>query len=138
MGSLVTDMATPKIKPINYPWFYHWFEEIEAFRIYMNGQGITTWVANIKIATTNHYTNVASISASEKINIYPNPTADFLNFKSFKKGIYSIGSIEGKPLMQANIEIGLNTLDVSHLVSGSYIIRLITDNTCKSAMLVKK
>lgn len=57
--------------------------------------------------------------------IYPNPnTNGVLSIKSEAHGIYQIQSLQGKIVMQGNIDDGNTEIDIEHLPKGSYLIRV--------------
>lgn len=97
------------------------------------------------------YTNctVSTTSCTLKIDsnlmpdfaIYPNPAGNVLNIESMQKGevrnvtIYNtLGQIV---LVVPNIQ-NSKTIDVSNLVSGNYLIRIVSDKETSYAKLIKK
>ena len=66
--------------------------------------------------------------AISMLKVYPNPAADFVNIDLATAGTYDmvITSIKGDVVMQnaINANAGINTIDVSELASGSYLIKL--------------
>ncbi|WP_040279521.1 FG-GAP-like repeat-containing protein [Psychroserpens damuponensis] len=71
--------------------------------------------------------------------IYPNPTVNELNISStedLQDAIYTIFDINGRRIM--NSKLNQNTIDVSALNTGHYIIRIVSGNKIKSQKFIKK
>lgn len=84
-------------------------------------------------------TDVEELSALEKTRIYPNPFNNFLDIELYNssKSIIEIFSADGR-LVQSSIfnEININ-LDVSHLLSGFYFLKIHQDNQNGTFKVVK-
>lgn len=97
----------------------------------LEAQSITTFVTS-KISTTNH-----SLKKSE-ILIFPNPASQFLQFSSIE-GLTSfrIFNIHGQPLIsKTNPET--ETIDISGLNSGMYLVRISQEGSDKTFRFIKK
>jgi len=71
--------------------------------------------------------------------IYPNPTKDELNISStenLQNAIYTIFDINGRRVMNASLT--QNTIDVSALNTGNYILRIVSGNQIKSQKFIKQ
>jgi hypothetical protein len=71
--------------------------------------------------------------------IYPNPTKDELNISSIdslQDAIYTIFDINGRRIM--NSRLSQNTIDVSALNTGNYILRIVSGNSIKSQKFIKQ
>ncbi len=71
--------------------------------------------------------------------LYPNPATDVLNLNTtqgLENAIYTIFSIDGK-LIQNN-RVASNTIDVSALSSGNYILRIVNNGDIKTQKFIKK
>ncbi|MFD2915272.1 FG-GAP-like repeat-containing protein [Psychroserpens luteus] len=71
--------------------------------------------------------------------IYPNPTKDVLKIsstESLQDAIYTIFDINGKRVM--NSKLNQNTIDVSTLNTGNYILRIVSGNSIKSQKFIKQ
>lgn len=71
--------------------------------------------------------------------IYPNPTKDELNISSIdslQDAIYTIFDINGRRVM--NAKLNQNTIDVSALNTGNYILRIVSGNSIKSQKFIKQ
>jgi len=68
------------------------------------------------------YTSVESDKFTEKINIYPNPTSEFLNVDELIKS-FEIVNMYGLVVKSDNLHIG-SKIDVSTLVNGVYILKV--------------
>lgn len=71
--------------------------------------------------------------------IYPNPTKDVLNVSNIENlsgALYTIFDINGKRILNAELET--NTIDVSQLSVGHYVLRIVSGNTIKSQKFIKQ
>lgn len=68
--------------------------------------------------------SVDDISKKELIAIYPNPVSDILNIsmKINKEEKVEIYNMEGRKVLETTINNGKNTINVSHLQTGDYIL----------------
>lgn len=89
---------------------------------------------SICLVTVKDKDSGVAVIENEINSMYPNPCQDILNISAAKAGSLEIYSIEGKLVFVANVEAGQNKIDVSHLTTGLYIVRL--DNA--TAKLIKK
>jgi transglutaminase/protease-like cytokinesis protein 3 len=65
--------------------------------------------------------------AMKQIEIFPNPSGDYINIQlpeALKRSKVTILNIQGKTIITNNIDNEQNQLDVSHLPSGVYIVRI--------------
>jgi hypothetical protein len=80
----------------------------------------------------------------EELSIYPNPVADMLNinteFNSGKLGRYSIYSMRGERVWAQTLTGGqtLNTIDVSDLAKGQYVLECIADGKRQTQRFIKR
>ena len=112
------------------------------------GVGATTWTTftalgldqkNLSFTVHGRESTVGIVEMEEaKISVYPNPTADFINvdFADLQVKQINIYSIQGT-LMFAQVN-PQNSIDVSMLAAGNYIIELITNEGIASQQFVKK
>ncbi|MEZ4793658.1 MAG: FG-GAP-like repeat-containing protein [Gelidibacter sp.] len=71
--------------------------------------------------------------------LYPNPTKSVLNLNTLENlsdTIYSVFDMNGKRVL--NSKLNSNTIDVSALSSGNYILRLMSGNSIKSQKFIKQ
>jgi hypothetical protein len=69
---------------------------------------------------------VDDASKKEIITIYPNPVSDVLNIsmKITKEEKVEIYNMEGRKIMETTIGKGKNSINVSHLQIGDYILKI--------------
>jgi len=71
--------------------------------------------------------------------LYPNPTSDILNLSltnGFENTVYTVFDATGKRVLNAKLQG--NSLDVSSLQVGNYILRILQDGTIKTQRFIKK
>lgn len=77
--------------------------------------------------------------AINELKVYPNPVRDILNF-SFDKEItaVSIYNLLGQEVVTKNINTNEDSIDVSHLASGTYLIKVISGVGVKTLKIIKE
>ncbi len=93
-------------------------EKNDILLIKVDSNGIATWTKNIKISTAN-------------INIFPNPTTDYVNIEvkgSQQIKELSIIDINGKQVLKKQINTTHTRLDIRRLARGLYIIEGVMKN----------
>lgn len=71
--------------------------------------------------------------------LYPNPTKGLLNLNAdygFENAVYSVFDVTGKRVL--NDRFNSNTIDVSELSSGNYILRVIDNGVIKTQKFIKQ
>lgn len=68
--------------------------------------------------------------------IYPNPVQDVLNItNSDELQSVTIYNLMGQQVLSATTN--LSTIDMSHLTSGAYLVKLSSDNATKTLKVIK-
>jgi len=95
------------------------------------------YVDDINITNDGEMVGINELSLIHDLNIYPNPTSDFLNIivsnESLKDAEISLTNLNGQELLRFN-NIQLNTneafkINCSQLSSGLYIVKIKTENS---------
>ena len=71
--------------------------------------------------------------------IYPNPTTGIININAtygFETAIYTVFDISGKRIL--NGKFSDNSIDVTGLADGNYILRIMNEGQIKSQKFIKK
>lgn len=74
---------------------------------------------------------------SKHFRFYPNPVIDQIQIETSESGILSIYDMKGRLIIERNIDKEL-LLDVSYLISGTYLISLYSLNTNNQSFFIKK
>lgn len=74
----------------------------------------------------------------DAIEIYPNPTSDYLNIKTEDMTLINIYNISGQLIMSLINNDEIMTVDISGLKNGIYIIKGVADDNCKTNYFIKK
>lgn len=72
-----------------------------------------------------------------EVQLFPNPTVDFLNLEGVEQAVYNIISMDGKVQLEGST-IGNTQIDVRSLNAGSYILLLNSGISIQSLNFVKK
>ncbi len=103
---------------------YYW-------RVRANENGnVSLWSA-VWSFTTSTTLNNSAFETSKMVELYPNPTSDFLYLKTNDVSeiiSYSINSMEGKKIMENNFNAE-QPIDVNNLSDGMYLINFVSKNT---------
>lgn len=77
-------------------------------------------------------------SIVDNLIIYPNPTKDLLHLSSMSEldnTVYTVFDLQGKRVL--NAKLTSNTIDVSNLANGHYILRLVNNRSIKTQKFIK-
>ncbi|MBT8288821.1 MAG: T9SS type A sorting domain-containing protein [Flavobacteriaceae bacterium] len=99
---------------------------------------ITNPSINSTLIVTEGETLSLEQSLVQDLIIYPNPTKDVLNLNAtygFENAIYTIFDLNGKRVM--NNRFNSNTIDVSQLSTGNYILRILDNGKINSQKFIK-
>jgi 3'-phosphoadenosine 5'-phosphosulfate sulfotransferase len=114
---------------------------INSVTVYWPG-GTVDIITNPSINETLRITEgeTLSIESTETSDLilYPNPTEKFLNLNSsygFNNAIYSVFDMAGKRVL--NDRFNSNTIDVSELSTGNYILRILDNGIIKTQKFIK-
>ncbi|GEM_PF-1669014 len=93
----------------------------------------------VKFKVVSGSSNLPDISP-EVISIYPNPACTYLNINVENKVVQNsvqITSVDGKRVYAKSLSSGVNTIDVSFLAKGMYMILVKSGNKLTIAKLIK-
>lgn len=76
--------------------------------------------------------------AASRVNLYPNPTTDFLTISLEDDANYTLANIHGQVLEQGRLNPGDNTLDVLQHASGLYFLDIETSNERVVLKIIKQ
>jgi len=89
------------------------------------------WRLDPELLSSNNNENI------DTTIVYPNPVNDFLNIQSLHPNLkFAIFDINGKQIFNGTLIN--NQISVSHLKSGTYIIKLIDDNNVSYKFFIKE
>lgn len=89
----------------------------------------TTTIDNVRTLTFGDvFTAIENTPATSTMRVYPNPTASMLVIEGATgNGTMDVYSINGTLLLSEPIQEGVNTIQVSNLAKGLYILKLPND-----------
>ena len=82
-----------------------------------------------------------SLTSSEdlKLSIYPNPSSNgVLCFEASCNDGLTISDLSGKLIETFELKSGVNTLNLAHLLAGSYIVELHSSNSVKTSLWIRE
>lgn len=104
------------------------------YKAYQNGVYSVAVTSNIGCEASSNPSTVSGITsidgplnALSNIKIYPNPAANVLNVYSGVGAKITVSDIQGRKLKTENIKPGVNTIDISNLTSGIYMVTFETE-----------
>ncbi len=109
-----------------------------AFKYTSTDAASSTWEVDNLFVFGVKTTGIDENSANN-IKIYPNPASGYVNFVSNENGMVTILDVTGKVVYSNSVNSGNNTIDISGLTSGIYLINtVLNDGTKTSAKLMVK
>lgn len=91
--------------------------------------------SEVQVFTVDGNLSVEDLTIST-LKLYPNPASDFVNIDLANAGAYNmvITSLKGDVVMTSTITAnqGINTIDVSELAAGSYLIKMTNEDNAMS------
>jgi len=76
---------------------------------------------------------------SLSVSIYPNPCSDFLSVNGLKqKTVFSIYDLKGRNILSGEVIPGKQSLNVSRLIPGTYIIDFLNNGSPVSRKFIKR
>ncbi len=96
----------------------------------------TDLVLNSDEEEINKQINTSTPQKLIKNNIYPNPTKDILYLNFDKEVEVSLFEISGKRIKTLSLKKGENSLDVSQLDKGIYLLKVEVDNTLETHKII--
>lgn len=103
--------------------------------------GDGTFVEKNSLTSISCYPSVLSKEdfAFNQLKVYPNPVRDILNF-SFDKEIItvSIYNLLGQEVATKSMNTNQDSIDISHLTSGTYLIKVISGVGVKTLKIIKE
>ena len=100
-----------------------------AIRCYLE-DGTNREIQNVRtiLMADSNFTAVDNIEAVSNVKVYPNPTASALIIDgTIGTGTMSIYSLNGALILSQSIHEGVNTINVSNLSNGLYLLKLPND-----------
>ena len=119
---------------------YNYFNNLEAFRIYLYGASENIYVANLKISATSLPTTVTSPHSLIPPSIYPNPSDDYIELRhNAPSSTAQIITLEGKILQTVPLLGKKNaSIFVGNLLPGMYLLSIQSKAGTSISKLIKK
>jgi hypothetical protein len=70
--------------------------------------------------------------------LYPNPSTGRFTIENAQGAMLYVLDITGKLLFTKEIKSDLEVVDITHLVSGLYVLKIVSDTDIKSAKIIKQ
>ena len=125
IGGAVTDDCQGRVdfKVINYGKYYISFNE-----------GLTGSKTSVKVLDLS--SNIEELSYSNTFGVFPNPANDIITIDNNGEAFESVTilSLSGQVILSTGLD---NTIDISELPNGVYIIKLLTKEGTKHSRFVK-
>ena len=100
-------------------------------KAYQNGSSDFIGINNIQLRGTNSTLSIDSITEKPALNIFPNPTTDFITITGLNKTAnYKIYSTLGKEIVRGTVSNN-ETITTQNLKNGLYFLKFEDGNTIK-------
>ena len=95
------------------------------------------------ISQTTQQQQYEAMLGEQKITVYPNPTKgelqiDITNFATGSKGFIYVTDLQGRVIYRNENINSTNILNLSSVVNGEYILKIVMNNTSKEWIIVKE
>ncbi len=106
----------------------------------MFGMNTPAYFCVDNIRSTNPVTTVEEVPAEELFQIYPNPSADWVQIEmdNFNEGLISIFDLQGKLVFRQILNQETQRIDLQQLAKGSYLIEASNQEQRASRLLIKQ
>ncbi|WP_146185097.1 DUF7619 domain-containing protein [Flavobacterium pallidum] len=97
-------------------------------------------VTNTAMTTVAFPLDATDINNSNGFKLYPNPAKNIINISSTTNAIVnavSVYNMLGQEVMKVLPSVGDHSIDVSHLQTGSYIIKVVSEGTNWTSQFIK-
>lgn len=89
---------------------------------------------------SDHFVDDIAIIPTDKVNAYPNPTTDLINFEisnSFQNTTAILYNIQGQKVLEQNLDAG-NQISIKHLDAGLYFYTITQNDLIFSGKIMKE
>ena len=117
------------------------FKDLNAVNIYKNNGRLFYRLKMIDIDRTTTYSKIASVDFDKKytVYVYPNPASNKIHMEGIRNYKYMrITDVTGKIVYEQNVSRGSETINISNLLKGLYIIRLTGNDDQQIVKFLKK
>jgi len=103
------------------------------------GINTPTYICIDNVTTNAVTTNLETVAIEEWVQVFPNPSADFIQLKkrSAEPLTLSLFSLQGQQLLSSQL-VGDQVLDIRSLERGTYLLHLSQGNQQASQLLMKQ
>ena len=107
-----------------------WLDDVRIYNVALNASQVDSLyneiVTNVGNVTNNIYT----------INIYPNPTKEWLKITNTEKGDIHIYNVLGEEVLSTKCNEGNVSINVSNLSEGNYIVKIVSQKNVVVKQLI--
>ena len=104
-------------------------------RIYLTTNGGKSLL--ISVTQTGKPSTSGSVENGDHLSIYPNPAGKELNIESPAGAVLSVYNLFGQKVTEADLETGLNTIDIINFEKGVYVFRIDSDGKILIQKVIK-
>lgn len=93
------------------------------------------------VQLSNSVTSTKEVVAAPTLfEVYPNPTADFLNLKNLSPaaGVVSLYTLDGRAVLREAVQSSNQQIDVKQLTKGTYMVKLETADEVGTQLFIKQ
>lgn len=113
--------------------------ELYSTDVGQNGINTPTYFFVDNIITSDGITSLKEIPAAEAFKVFPNPAHDKLQIESFlnNSSDIQIFNLSGQLIMSESINNNRHNLNISNLLPGAYVIKMINSKYFSSQLFIK-
>jgi len=98
-----------------------------------NGTSILDWTVTVQFST-----GIDDISSENDFNVFPNPSNGNFSVKAVENATVIITDIHGKIILRDQIKSSVKTFDIGNQANGLYLIKINSQNSSKTKVLIKQ
>lgn len=109
------------------PWILQGLTPDTEYEVYIRNNCVlneSDWLGPLNFRTLDP--SVGMNEPTERVHLYPNPTAGKLNIESTNAQEYEIRDAQGKIVASGHLAVGRNSLDLANLADGWYVLHCST------------
>lgn len=106
-----------------------------ALRHYVESNGMGAVFDDFTFTGFDNFAGVGSMASDGNIRVYPNPAADVVYIDGAEKADVTVVSLSGAVVLDVD---NVNSVDVSGLSAGIYLMTVKTDNNVYTTRIIKK
>ncbi len=104
---------------------------------YTNSDGFGIGINKVEVGKQTAL-SVEKVSTNPLVQIYPNPTTNFIRINNVENAVVSLFNTSGKQLLSQKISAEDNSIRTEHLASGIYLLKIDEGSAIATRKIIKR